>query len=110
MYENQNFVANRQGGPGALIPRMRITFCGLECKSDENPYMRIKILKIEKTTRSGTQVGQNETSVAPREASKSESQKRSETTYTPQKLLAKFHPNVLSFCVDPPDKQRSLKK
>ena len=67
-----------------MIPRMRITFCGLECKSDENPYMRIKILKIEKTTRSGTQVGQNETSVAPREASKSESQKKSETTVAPR--------------------------
>ena len=84
MYENQYFVANRQSGPGALIPRMRITFCGLGCKTDENPYMRIKILKIEKTTRSGTQVGQNETSVAPREASKSESQKKSETTVTPR--------------------------
>ena len=76
MCKNQYFVANRQSGPGALIPMMRITFCGLVCKTDENPYMRIKIWKIEKTTRSGTQVGQNETSVAPREASKSESQKK----------------------------------
>ena len=84
MYENQYFVANRQSGPGALIPKMRITFCGLGCKTDENPYMRIKILKIEKTTRSGTQVGQNETSVTRREASKSESQKKSETTVTPR--------------------------
>ena len=84
LYENQYFVANRQSGPGALIPRMRITFCGLGCKIDENPCMRIIILKIEKTTRSGTQVGQNETSVTRREASKSESQKKSETTVTPR--------------------------
>ena len=63
-----------------------------------------------KKTRWGTQVGQNETRLTPREASKSESQKRSATTYTPQKLLAKFHPNVLSFFVDPPSTERSLKK
>ena len=72
--------------------------------------MKIKIVNIEKTRRSGTQVGQNETRLTPREASKSESQKGRETTVAPQKLLAKFHLNVLSFCVDPPDKQRSLKK
>ena len=72
--------------------------------------MKIKIVNIEKTRRSGTQVGQKETRLTPREASKRESQKRSETTYTPQKLLANFHPNVLSFFVDPPSKQRSLKK
>ena len=46
--------------------------------------MKFEIANIEKTTRSGTQVGQNETSVAPREASKSESQKRSETTVAPR--------------------------
>ena len=39
---------------------------------------------IEKTIHSGTHVSQNETSVAPREASKSESQKRSETTVAPR--------------------------
>ena len=27
-----------------------------------------------------------------------------------EKLLSKFHPNVLSFCVDPPDTERSLAK
>ena len=50
--------------------------------------MKIKIVNIEKTRRSGTQVGQNETRLTPREASKSESQKRSEIMYTPQKLPA----------------------
>ena len=72
--------------------------------------MKIKIVNIEKTRHSGTHVSQNETSVAPREASKSESQKRSETTVAPQKLLAKFHPNVLSFFVDPRSTERGLKK
>ena len=110
MYENQHFVANRQSGPGALIPMMRITFCGLGCKADENPYMRIKILIIEKTTRSGTQVGQNETSVAPREASKSESQKRSETIITPHKLLAKFCPSLWSSGCAPHSTEGSFKK
>ena len=110
MDENHKSVAGRQGGTFVENPWTRITICGLACKSDENPHMKIKIVKIEKTKRSGTQVGQNETRLTPREASKSESQKRSETTYTPQKLLAKFHLNVLSFFVDPPSKQRSPKK
>ena len=84
MYENQSFAADRLDGTFVENPWTRSTICCLGCKSDENPHMKFKILKIEKTTRSGTQVGQNETSVAPREASKSESQKKSETTVAPR--------------------------
>ena len=84
MYENQSFVADRQDGTFVENPLTRNTICCLGCKSDENPHMKIKIGKIEKTTRSGTQAGQNETSVAPREASKSESQKIIETTVAPR--------------------------
>jgi len=65
---------------------------------------------MEATGRSGTQVGQNKTRTARREASKNESQKRSEPRMTSQKLLVKFRSSLWKQFVHPPDKEGSLKK
>ena len=72
--------------------------------------MKIKIVNIEKTRRSGTQVGQNETRLTPREASKSKSQKIIETTVAPREASCQLLPLSLVMFSEPAQHRGKLQK